>query len=998
LCYNHQRFYRYKDICMQPDPNKPRPYFEPPTVPMLPEDLMELPPESAPPMAPPPSRRGRNGKKPRIGCLRTVLTIAGYGLLVILGAGLIFGLLTYNSLSGELEQNIAELETLQGVEKFQTTRIYDRDGGLLYEIIDQGRRTEVPLDHIPISMRWATVATEDDTFYSNLGFDPPSIVRAAYQWLESGDIVSGASTITQQLVRQVVFSYEERNERTMRRKLKEAALAWVMTQKYSKDHILELYLNQVYYGNLAYGVEAAANVYFDKPASELTIGESAFLAGLVQAPIDYDPYTNFTAAKLRQRQVLDLMVKHGYINPRDADNAFNESPLKVSDLASPDVSLVAPHFTVAVRQELATLPGIDPQYLALGGLEIVTTLDPQTQAIGEAVVADQVAAIREKANLNNAALVAINPNTGEVLAMVGSVNYDDKSIDGNVNVILSPQQPGSSIKPLTYAAALEQGMLPSDILWDIPTKFDTGPGGEPYEPVNYDSHWHGPVRMRDALANSYNIPAVLTLQRISVPGLLTMADRLGIKSFGSDPSKYGLALTLGGGELTPLELTSAYGAFANGGKKVTPHLIARVTTSGGQVLYEAPTAPGEQVLDPRIAYLISDMLSDNDARTPAMGPASPLKLDFPVAAKTGTTNDYRDNWTIGYTPLLVVGVWAGNTDNSPMAAGTSGLTGAAPIWHDFMTQVFADSAITDLLTRPDLPALNDGFTAPPGLEKRPVCILSSLKDPALAANGCPVTRLEWFPVGPLSAQLKPTDSLPPTVTPQINPTTGAPYPPTRADFSPGLVVIGVQPLDDALKQTFFPISSVPVGSLIPAQPIYCEIPPQFADTPGLSLQLFIAAPADPVEATRVRNWALANAVPIDPGVVCPQAMVDQLRGAGGFDPAAGATYSIDSPKSGEGVYGVIPVLGTATFDPGRIEYYRVDIGAGTSPTEWKTIGDTHSKQVVHGELEFLHSDALPPGPYVLRLILVKNDGNFLQPTFDVPIIILSEPPTPTALP
>jgi len=988
---------------MQSDPNESRRgYYEPPTVPMLPEDLMELPPESAPPLAPPPMKGGRKRKKARVsgrmGCFRTLLTIVGYGLLVVIGVGSIFGLMLYNSLSGELEQNIAELETLQGVEKFQTTRIFDRDGNLLYEIIDQGRRTEVPLARVPLSLRWATIATEDDTFYSNPGFDPQSIARAAYQWLEQGEIVSGASTITQQLVRQVVFSYDERNERTLRRKLKEAALAWVMTQTYSKDHILEIYLNEIYYGNLAYGIEAAANVYFDKPASKLTIGEAAFLAGLVQAPIDYDPYTNFTGAKLRQRQVLDLMVTHGYINALDADAAFNESPIKVADLASPDVSLVAPHFTVAVRQELATLPGIDPEILALGGLEIVTTLDPHMQAIGEKVVADQVAAIRAEANLNNAALVAINPNTGEVLAMVGSVDYNDESIDGNVNVTLSPQQPGSSIKPLTYVAAFEQGMLPSDILWDIPTEFDTGPGGEPYKPVNYDNRWHGPVRVRDALANSYNIPAVLTLQRISVSGLLTMADRLGVKSFGSDPSNYGLALTLGGGELTPLELTTAYGAFANGGKKVTPHLISRVTASNGLVLYEAPSGAGEQVLDPRIAYLISDILSDNDARTPMMGPDSPLRLDFPAAAKTGTTNDYRDNWTVGYTPHLVVGVWAGNTDNSPMAPGTSGLTGAAPIWHEFMTQAYADSTITDLLARPDLPPLKSDFAPPPGLEQRPVCALSSLRDPVPAANGCPRTRLEWFPVGALAAQLKPTDFPTATLPPLINPTTNAPYPPTRADFSPGLVVIGVQPLDDTLKQTYFAVPPAPSGSLIPAQPIYCETLPQYADAPGLSLQIFIAAPADPVEATRVRNWALANGAPIDPGVVCPQAMMDELRGAGGFDPAAGATYSIDSPKPGEGVYGVIPVIGTANFDPSKVEYYRVDIGSGAEPTNWATIGETHTKMVTHGELEFLHADALPPGPYVLRLILVKNDGNFLQPTFDVPIIILSEPPTPTIQP
>ena len=416
----------------------------------------------------PPPRRRKKRAPGRWGCFKTGLTVSAMAAGALLGSALIIGLVIYTSLKGELAHDMEVLQSGQGIEDFQTTTIYDRDGNQLYQIINEGRRTQVPLDQIPFAMRWATVATEDDTFYSNPGFDPPSIVRAAVEWIQNGEIVSGGSTITQQLVRQIVFSYEERNELTLRRKLKEAALAWVMTRQYSKDHILELYLNQVYYGNLAYGVEAASQTYFGKPATRLTVAESAFLAGLVQAPVPYDPYTNFAAAKLRQRQVLDLMVRHGYLSAADADAAFNERPLVTSDLASPDVPLLAPHFTVEVRRQLAQLPGIDPELIARGGLEVYTTLSMDYQNLAQDIAREHVAEVRDEYHLTNAALVAINPNTGEVLAMLGSIDYHDASIDGAVNNVTAHHQPGSSIKPLTYAAAFEEGWTPSSILWDVP--------------------------------------------------------------------------------------------------------------------------------------------------------------------------------------------------------------------------------------------------------------------------------------------------------------------------------------------------------------------------------------------------------------------------------------------------------------------------------------------------------------------------------------------------
>ncbi|MBN1429747.1 MAG: PBP1A family penicillin-binding protein [Anaerolineae bacterium] len=975
------------------DQQPTQPYYEPPTVPTLPPDVYALPPEGQSPPGPPawPPQHPRRSRG-RWGCWRTGLLISAMAVVALLFAGGLFGLIMYNSLADELRSDMEMLESMQGVETFQTSRIYDRKGKLLYELIGEGRRIEVPFDRIPFAMHWAIIATEDDTFYENPGFDPPSIARAAWLWTTEGDIVSGGSTITQQLIRQIVFTYEERNEQTLRRKLKEAALAWVMTRQYTKDEILTLYLNEVYFGNLAYGIEAAANVYFGKSASELTISESAFLSGLVQSPVPYDPYTDFAAAKLRQRTVLDLMVKHGYLSSADADIAFNEPPTSMADLASPEVSLRAPHFTVAVRSALAQITDLDPEMVTQGGLEITTTLDLETQTLAEQIVGQRVAEVRDSANLHNAALVAINPNTGEVLAMVGSVDYNDETIDGNVNVILSPQQPGSSMKPLTYAAAFERGWLPSDVLWDVPIKFDTGAGAI-YEPHNYDDRFHGPVRLRGALANSYNIPALLLLHDITVPALLDMAQRLGIQSLGMDASQYGLSLTLGGGELTPLELTSAYAAFANGGQRVTPYLISKVTDNRGKVLYEASSGVGERVLDQRISFLISSILSDNDARTPAMGANSDLKLDFPTAVKTGTTNDYRDNWTIGYTPHLVVGVWAGNTDNTPMAEGTSGLTGAAPIWHDFMAAFYNRPDMTEIIEDSRLPPLRSDFTPPDGMEQRPICLLSSLHDPQPAADGCPATGVEWFPTDSLVSSIEPTEVPTPTATPFLNPETGEPYPVLTSNLERGIKIIGVVSLDPGMQETYFPASLATPGawSPVPAVPLYCMVSPENADLPQLSLQLFIEAPRDPTIAVWARNWAYANGIPIEPVDTCPPDLVAEVEVV--IDDITGATYAISQPYRGQAVWGVLPIIGTVTFNPDLIMFYKLEIGEGETPTSYITLGQTHTEQVVDGQLEMLHADGLPPGKYVLRLVLVARADAGTLPPFEVPITILPGPPT-----
>jgi hypothetical protein len=705
--------------------------------------------------------------------------------------------------------------------------------------------------------------------------------------------------------------------------------------------------------------------------------------------------------------VLDLMVRHGNLTAAEADAAFNERPLVVTDLANPDVSLLAPHFTVEVRRQLAELPGIDAETIARGGLNIYTTIDMDMQDLAEQIITQRIAEVGDEFNLHNAALVAINPNTGEVLAMVGSVNYHDDSIDGAVNNILSPHQPGSTMKPLTYAAALEQGWQPADVLWDVPIVFDIGVGE--YEPVNYDERFHGPVRLRDGLANSYNIPAVMLVREIGVDSLLEIAQRFGVQSLGDDASQYGLSLTLGGGELKPIEMAQAFSVFANGGKRIDPLMIIRVVDNDGTVLYEASPQPNEEVLDPRIAFMLSDILSDNAARTPAMGAESDLVLDFPAAAKTGTTNEFRDNWTIGYTPHLVVAVWAGNTDNEPMAEGTSGLTGAAPIWHDFMTAVYNQPNIDGLLGGEGLPPLRSEF-APPnngeGLEQHPVCILSTLKDPVAATDGCLRTRDEWFRT--LTAdEATPTPA--PTATPIPTPEPGAepltPLPPMQQEIEPGIWQLGVIPLDEEQQGILVEAlvdawEALPDSAPQPDPPIYCEVPQappegKEIDPNDISFQWFIQAPDHPIDAIYARNWAMANGYPIVPGVPCSAELLDDLQQADvAIDPLTGATYFIEEPDPNDEVYGVIPITGTALFDPSRIGYYKLEIGAGQIPDEFVTLGDIHPSSVVDDELESLHADALAPGPYVLRLTLVKTDGQTLPP-YQVPITIVPNPtPSP----
>ena len=607
---------------------------------------------------------------------------------------------------------------------FVSTKIYDRQGGLLYELFDPqwGRRTKVPLDRISPYLTQATVATEDRYFYQHPGFDPLSIARAIWYAINEREVVSGASTITQQVARNVLLSPAERTQRTLSRKVREAILAAEITRRYPKDTILEIYLNEIFYGNLAYGIEAAAETYFSRSADQLTLAEAALLAGLPQAPALHDPYVNPDAAKKRQAVVLGLMVEAGYITPAQAEAAKAED-LKYIPQRFP---IRAPHFVMYVRQLLEQQYGVEALYK--GGLRVYTTLDPRLQAIAERAAREHVNSLAEK-HVTNAALVALQPDTGEIMAMLGSVDFFDEEIAGQVNVALRLRQPGSSIKPVTYVAAFEKGWTPATLIWDVPTEFPDG-ANPPYKPTNYDDKFHGPVLLRTALGSSYNVPAVQTLQFVGLPDMLAMAHRLGIASLNRPD--YGLSLTLGGGDVTLFEMVGAYAVFANGGVRVPPVAIARVEDSEGRIIAEtsAPELGGhEQVISPQHAYLITHILADDQARIPAFGPDSVLKLSRPAAAKTGTTDDWRDAWTIGYTPDLVCGVWVGNSDNSPMD-GIAGAGGGGPVWHKFMEEALAGTPILD-------------FARPPGIVTAEICADSGSKP----SEVCPRWGAEIFVAG-----------------------------------------------------------------------------------------------------------------------------------------------------------------------------------------------------------------------------------------------------------
>ncbi len=612
---------------------------------------------------------------------------------------------------------------------FQSMRILDREGNLLNEAFDlnEGKRTYVGLNQISPYLRQATIATEDANFYQHSGIDYYALLRALYYAVQEGDIVSGASTIPQQLVKMLFLTPES----TLTRKVKEAVLSAEISRTFDKNKILELYLNEINYGNLAYGAEAAAETYFNKDVLDLTLGQAALLAGLPQAPAYYDPYANPDRARQRQSVVLSLMVDAGYISKDEADRAWLE-PLVYTPIT---YDLKAPHFTLFVRQQLEALIG--PEALFQSGLSVTTSLDPRLQAEAERIVREQVAQVADH-NVSNGALVAMRPETGEILALVGSADFDNVEISGQVNMALAPRQPGSTIKPLVYLTAFEQRDRAVQDRWtngtlvaDIKEEFPDG-ANPPYIPTNYDFRERGMVTVRTALASSLNIPAVRALQTVGLPAFLEMTQRLGITTLNRPD--YGLSLSLGAGEIPLVEMTGAFGVLANQGRRMPPVTILKIVTSDGTVRCEQGTATpcqpatnsGEQVISAVDAFLITDILSDNDARSAVFGANSLLRLDRPAAAKTGTTNDFRDVLTMGYTPQLVTGVWVGNSDNSEMI-NISGVSGAAPIWNDFMRVALADQPVLD-------------FTPPPGVRQVEVCAETG----TLPSAACPEKRVRWY--------------------------------------------------------------------------------------------------------------------------------------------------------------------------------------------------------------------------------------------------------------
>ena len=566
----------------------------------------------------------------------------------------------------------------------ESTKIYDRTGDhLLYEIHGEEKRTTIPLKDMGDIIKAATIASEDQTFYQHYGVQFKAVARAAIYDLLGRKVSQGGSTITQQLIKNTVLT----NEKTFTRKVKEVILSVELEQRFSKDEILEMYLNEIPYGSNAYGIQAAAQTFFGKDAKDLKLAESALLASLPKAPTYYSPYgSHQDELKWRQEYVLDQMAHLGYVTADQAQSAKDFDIL--SEIRPFQENISAPHFVMYVKEQLVAKYG--EKQVQEGGMKVYTTLDWEKQQIAEEAVR-RGAAANAKYRASNAALVAIDPKTGQILAMVGSKDYFDKSIDGNVNVAVRDRQPGSSFKPYVYATAFKKGYTPNTVLFDVKTDFGTK--NQPYAPENYSNTFSGPVKMREALARSLNIPAVKTLYLAGVDNAINTAQSMGITTL-KNRGRYGLALVLGGGEVKLVDHVNAFGTFATGGVRFDKTPLLRITDAKGAVIEEYNKTSGEKVLDQSICAQIDAILSDNQLRSPVFGSSSPLRFDDrPVAVKTGTTNEWRDAWTVGYTPGLVAGVWAGNNNNAPMAAGADGVYVAAPIWRDFMDKALANMAI-----------------------------------------------------------------------------------------------------------------------------------------------------------------------------------------------------------------------------------------------------------------------------------------------------------------
>ena len=623
-----------------------------------------------------------------------------------------------------------------------STKLFDRNGKLIYEIYADKKSTPVNIQDLPPYIVQATLAIEDKDFYKHHGISLMGIGRAAYNTLFKGKL-QGGSTLTQQLVKNSLLT----SERTIKRKIREYVLTQIVETFYTKDQILSMYLNQIPYGSTAYGVGAASELYFNKPARDLSLAEATLLAGLPAAPSKFSPYGAYPElAKERQAAVLRRMVEDKHLSQEDADKAANED----LQFAQPE-KLKAPHFALWVKQLLAEEYG--EAVTEKGGLRVKTTLDLDLQEKAEEAVLAEVTKLK-KSNVGNGAAIVTRPKTGEVLAMVGSKDYFATDEDGKVNIIFRERQPGSSIKPLNYALALrDKKITPATPLADVPTCFSSF-GQIAYCPKNYDGSFHGAVHTRFALGNSYNIPAVRILALNGLENFIDFAKQMGITTF-RDPSNYGLSLTLGGGEVRPADMAVAFGVFANQGVKQPLVSILKVEDWKGKVLQEVNPAEselaGERVLGTDVTFLISHMLQDNNARSAAFGTGSLLNVKGhpEVSVKTGTTNDLKDNWTIGYTQQALVVAWVGNNDNAPMSNTVSGVSGASPIWNAVMEEVLNRAEEGQY-------AESDKGHAWP---KKPqevvgasVCVTSG-NLPSDADAGCP-TRFEYFLKDKVGAQVE----------------------------------------------------------------------------------------------------------------------------------------------------------------------------------------------------------------------------------------------------
>lgn len=591
--------------------------------------------------------------------------------------------------------NLPDFTNFENRDITNSTKIYDRTGTVvLYNIHDAIKRTEVPLEKISPYIRQATISIEDAHFYEHHGIRPTSFIRAMIANIQSGQFSQGGSTIDQQVIKNALLT----RDKTIARKLKEIVLSIKLDAQLPKDIILQMYLNESPYGGTLYGVEEASLMYFGKHASEVTLPEAAYLAALPQSPTYYSPYGKHRdALEQRKNLVLERMYELGYITKDERDVAQKDAVAFDKDVSNSGKAL---HFVMYIREYLEQKYGAD--VVKNGGLKVMTTLDYGLQEKLETIVHDGALENEKKFKARNAALIAIDPKTGQILSMVGSRDFFDTAIPGQFNVTTAARQPGSSFKPIVYAAAFLLGYTPETVMFDVPTQFSTrcDAYGKPlygtddsvcYMPVNYDGLFRGPIALRDALAQSLNVPAVKLLYLTGISRVIDLAQNMGLSTI-DDPARYGLSLVLGGGEVTLLELTNAYGVFANNGVYSKPQGILEVRDGDG-VLLEKYSPVQAQVLPENVTALISSVLSDQAAKIPAYGANSPLFFgERPVASKTGTTNDYRDVWVMGYTPSIALGMWGGNNDNTPIDKKVAGLV-LAPMWHKAMNVAIGTSSI-----------------------------------------------------------------------------------------------------------------------------------------------------------------------------------------------------------------------------------------------------------------------------------------------------------------